>query len=41
MSSVEKIFCWNSNTEIIKYYHDGYKGNRAKCPICGIDFPLE
>ncbi len=37
----EKIICWNCNSEIIQYDHDGYKGKRGRCPICGVDFPLE
>jgi hypothetical protein len=37
----EKEFCWICNTEIIQYYHDGYKGMRGKCSVCKIDFPLE
>jgi len=36
-----KITCHNCNIEITEYYHDGYKGNRGKCPNCGVDFPLE
>jgi len=38
---VEDIFCWTCHTEIVQYYHDGYKGKRGKCPICKVDFPLE
>ena len=37
----EKIICSNCNSEIIQYDHDGYKGKRGRCPICGVDFPLE
>ena len=36
-----KILCDNCNTQIIEYYDDGYKGNRGKCTLCEIDFPLE
>jgi len=36
-----KITCNNCGIEITEYYHEGYKGNRGKCPNCGIDFPLE
>ena len=39
--SVEKIICWNCNAEIIQYYNQNYKGKRGRCPICGVDFPLE
>ncbi len=38
---VEKIMCWNCTAEIVQYYNEGYKGKRARCPICGVDFPLE
>jgi len=37
----EKIACNICDSEITQYYDEGYKGNRGKCPICGIDFPLE
>ncbi len=37
----EKIKCINCYTEIIEYYHKGYKGYRGKCIICKIDFPLD
>ncbi len=40
-NSPVKISCWICQTEIIQYYHDGYKGMRGKCSICKIDFPLE
>jgi len=36
-----KIPCQHCNGDITEYYHDGYRGKRGKCPICGIDFPLE
>jgi|SaaInlV_165m_DNA_1040744.scaffolds.fasta_scaffold03265_11 hypothetical protein len=35
------ILCHNCNNKIIEYYDDGYNGNRGKCTICKIDFPLE
>jgi len=38
---VEKIICWNCTAEIVQYYDKSYKGRRARCPICGVDFPLE
>jgi len=31
----------NCNNVIIEYYDDGYRGNRGKCIVCNIDFPLE
>jgi len=37
----EKIICDHCGAKIIQYYHDSYKGNRGRCPKCGIDFPLE
>ena len=39
--SIEKINCWSCGAEIIQYYHDGYRGQRGKCPVCKVDFPLE
>ncbi len=36
-----KTTCINCGVEITEYYHEGYKGNRGKCPSCGVDFPLE
>jgi hypothetical protein len=36
-----KILCSNCNNEIVEYYDEGYKGNRGKCVLCKIDFPLE
>jgi len=39
--SLEKTVCWKCSTEIIEYYDQSYKGKRGKCPICGVDFPLE
>ena len=33
--------CDNCDERITEYYDDGYKGVRGKCPICGVDFPLE
>lgn len=41
MGISEKIICWSCNSEIVQYDHDGYKGKRGRCPICGVDFPLE
>ncbi|GFN42085.1 MAG: conserved hypothetical protein [Marine Group I thaumarchaeote] len=39
--SLEKIICHQCHTEIIRYYNDSYKGDRGRCPICEVDFPLE
>ena len=36
-----KILCYNCKNEIKEYYDERYKGNRGKCVICEIDFPLE
>jgi len=36
-----KIICWNCTAEIIEYDSIKYHGKRAKCPICGVDFPLD
>ncbi len=41
LMEAEKIICWNCSAEIVQYYNEGYKGKRARCPICGVDFPLE
>ena len=41
MALIEKIICWNCTAEIIQYYSEKYKGKRARCPICGVDLPLE
>jgi hypothetical protein len=38
---VEKIICWNCSAEIVPYYNEVYKGKRGRCPICGVDFPLD
>jgi len=35
------MICWNCNTELVQYYNKHYKGKRAKCTICKIDFPLD
>ena len=37
----ELITCVHYSIEIIEYFHEGYNGNRGKCPKCGVDFPLE
>jgi len=37
----EKMLCDVCKSEISQYYDESYKGNRGKCTICGIDFPLE
>lgn len=36
-----RIICDYCEVEIIEYYHEGYRGNRGRCPDCGTDFPLE
>jgi len=36
-----KMACNDCNSDLVEYYHDGYKGKRGKCPVCKIDFPLE
>ena len=41
MSIMAKIVCWSCKIEITEYYHEGYKGERGKCPNCKADFPLE
>ena len=41
MKVEEKIECWNCNAQIITYHDIGYNGKRGRCPICGVDFPLE
>jgi len=38
---MDRIICWNCKAEINRYYNEGYKGKRGRCPICGVDFPLE
>ena len=38
---IEKIYCSNCGTEVITYHDEGYKGKRARCPICKADFPME
>ena len=40
-NKTEKIKCIHCYSEIIEYYHDKYKGNRGKCLICKVDFPLD
>ena len=37
----EKIVCHTCAVEIIQYFNENYQGQRGKCTICGIDFPLE
>ncbi len=37
----EEFTCWNCNAEVILYYDQKYEGKRGRCPICGINFPLE
>ena len=37
----EKMVCQDCDADIIEYYSEKYKGKRGKCPICGMDFPLE
>ena len=41
MSTTKKIVCWSCGADITEYYNKNYNGERAKCPICKIDFPLE
>ncbi len=36
-----KIPCEHCNGDITEYYHERYRGKRGRCPICGVDFPLE
>ena len=35
------IICRNCNVVITKYYHEGYRGSRGRCPECRTEFPLE
>ncbi len=37
----DEILCKLCESKIIVYYHEQYNGDRGKCPICGVDFPLE
>lgn len=37
----EKIICGSCSAEIVEYEDEGYKGKRGRCPICGVDFPLD
>ena len=37
----KKMQCDNCKIDIIEYFNEKYNGNRGKCPICEIDFPLE
>lgn len=36
-----KIICDNCKKEIEQYYDRKYRGRRARCPHCGVEFPLE
>lgn len=40
-NDVQKIECWNCGSEIIQYYDETYKGNRGRCSVCGVNFPLD
>jgi len=40
-NDVQKIECWNCGAEIIEYYDENYKGRRGRCPVCGVNFPLD
>jgi len=35
------LLCDNCNNAIVEYYDPSYRGNRGKCTLCKIDFPLE
>jgi len=37
----EEITCWVCDAEIIEYFEEQYQGQRGKCTICEINFPLE
>ncbi|MDH3278616.1 MAG: hypothetical protein OEL84_05630 [Nitrosopumilus sp.] len=37
----EEVTCWICSAEIIEYFEERYNGQRGKCTICEIDFPLE
>ena len=39
--SIEEVRCEHCDGEIIEYFNEKYNGNRGKCPMCEIDFPLE
>jgi hypothetical protein len=39
--SKQVILCWSCNNPVTQYYSDVYKGERARCSNCNIDFPLE
>ena len=41
MMMAEDIICEICYSKIEVYFHEKYDGNRGKCPICNIDFPLE
>ena len=35
------ITCWQCNNIITQYYNKSYNGNRGRCLICDVDFPLD
>ncbi|MDX1441692.1 MAG: hypothetical protein R3237_04475 [Nitrosopumilaceae archaeon] len=37
----EDITCEICYSKIVVYFHAKYDGNRGKCPVCGVEFPLE
>ena len=37
----EEMICRICDAEIVQYFNENYQGQRGKCTICGIDFPLE
>jgi len=39
--SAEEIICRICDAKIVQYFNENYQGQRGKCTICGIDFPLE
>ena len=38
---VEEMICRICDAKIVQYFNENYQGQRGKCTICGIDFPLE
>ena len=38
---VGEIECLLCKGIIVVYYHYGYRGTRGRCPVCGVEFPLE